>query len=66
MNLSIVDHAFTKKIPAAVAFEREPADHLERPPGTIREDGNLGVGRLGGKFTERFVVLHRRFDRGAA
>ena len=66
MNLSIVDHALAKKIPAPIAFKNQAANHLEWSRRTIGENRDLGVRPLGRKIPERFVVDGGRFDRRAA
>ena len=66
MNLSIVNHAFAKKIPASVAFKSQPADYPEWSRRTIGENRDLGVRPFRWKIPERFVVDSGRFDGRAA
>jgi hypothetical protein len=66
MNLSIVDHALAKKIPALIAFKSQAPNYPEWSCRTNRENRNLRIRRLGRKILERFVVDGGRFHGRAA
>jgi hypothetical protein len=56
MNLSIVDHAFAKKVPALIAFKGETPNQLEWTRRTIGENRDLRIRRLRRKILKRFVI----------
>ena len=62
MNLSIVDHALAKKIPATIAFKSQPPNDLEWSRRTFGENRDLRVRSLGRKIPKRFVIDGGRFD----
>jgi hypothetical protein len=66
MNLSIVDHALAKKVPALIAFKSKAPDYLEWSLRTIGENRDLRIRRLGRKILKRSVIDGGRFDRRAA
>ena len=59
MNLSIVDHAFAKKVPALIAFKGEAPNHLEWTRRTIGKNRDLRFRRLGRKILKRSVIDSR-------
>jgi hypothetical protein len=66
MNLSIVDHALAKKIPAPITFKSEAPNYPEWSRWTIGENRDLRVRPLRRKIAKRFVVDGGRFDGRAA
>jgi hypothetical protein len=56
MNLSIVDHALAKKIPAPITFKSEAPNYPEWSRWTIGENRDLRVRPLRRKIAKRFVV----------
>jgi hypothetical protein len=56
MNLSIVDHALEKKVPALIAFKSKAPNYLEWSLRTIGENRDLRVRPLRRKIAKRFVV----------